>query len=828
MTPVLPDRAFPESTATSPVPPPWPLVFWSSILVVIAASQPMLAGPGARVLRAAACLPALLGLFHARRRPAGRVASAYRVLWMALTALAAGADGGAGAPWNGVLVASLLFGLPARRAVAPWVGSLSPVRLALFLLAGPLTLAAGLASGPVRDTADTAFGSVDRALVTLLASWLLLVSVRSAAEFLRRVIRRASVRSKLVVAFGLFAITPAILVFLYATLSAWMRAGEFRATALEHELEATSVGRRWLERFESRPAPRDGEALAGWVRGDEAFLAARRCGVAVLEGRAGAWTTVASFGAPDSLFRPAAAPLADSGTAVRGLALRAGRLWYAASLLWPGRGDTLALQTLEPVDSTRLNAVARAMRCDVLLAASPTMARGRSSITVSTSRPNTLRHFKAAGGAIDIATDAPPVPIGSDSAAADSIAASAGLVLAGGGGLSGTTSITSPGGMFNAGGSPVCFAWTGSGWRRGTALTLVRTSLRETLGFERVSQGPFTTVMQIALAFFALLFVVVEIVSLVYGSRVAGLITRGTGSLSAAAGAIEKGDFSVRVSVPTQDEFGALAASFNRMAAGLEEGQRAALERGQLRRELELARRIQSRLLPASPPSLDRLDMAATNQMSLQVGGDYYDFVPTAEGRLAICIADVAGKGVAAALLMSSVKAALVSSAAVDNSPAAITTRVNRLLERSIEPGRFVTFFLAVLDPVSLRLEYVNAGHPAPMLLREDGALERLDRGGTILGIDADATFESGTATLRAGDLLAMFTDGVTEAQGEGEELFGDERIEAVLRRERPRPAADVLESLVREVKDYEGVRGQSDDLTAVLVQVFAPGTIDP
>jgi phosphoserine phosphatase RsbU/P len=141
-------------------------------------------------------------------------------------------------------------------------------------------------------------------------------------------------------------------------------------------------------------------------------------------------------------------------------------------------------------------------------------------------------------------------------------------------------------------------------------------------------------------------------------------------------------------------------------------------------------------------------------------------------------------------------------------------------LEQSIEPGRFVTFFLASLDPATLRLDYVNAGHPAPMLLRATGGTERLEVGGLILGIDAAAIFQSGSVTLAPGDLLALFTDGVTEAQGAGEELFGDERIEATLRLNRERRSEEVLNALIAAVKEYEGERGPSDDLTAIVVKV--------
>jgi serine phosphatase RsbU (regulator of sigma subunit) len=467
-----------------------------------------------------------------------------------------------------------------------------------------------------------------------------------------------------------------------------------------------------------------------------------------------------------------------------------------------------------------MNGFARLFRCDPVLFTSRSMSSSKTQITIGDQAPRGMRRITTGGGAIQIDTDSPVGRSSPDSAAADSIAALAAVTMAGGGSYSATTSLHQLRSRFNGGASPPCFVWTGSGWRLGAAILLVRSSFREGIVPSGLGTGPFALVVGIALLLFAALFLLVEAVSLVVGSRVAGLITRGAASLQTAAAAIGRGDFSARVQVPSQDELGELAASFNRMAQGLEEGQRAMLEREQMRRELELARRIQSRLLPPGPPELPRLDVAAVNAMSQQVGGDYYDFVPLPDGRLGLCIADVAGKGVAAALLMSNVKAALISSASVESSPGGITTRVNRLLEQSIEPGRFVTFFFTSLDPATLRLEYVNAGHPAPILLRAGGAVERLTEGGTILGIDAGAAFECGSVTLAPGDLLALFTDGVTEAQGEGGELFGEERIESLLRAAQAGPAAEVLERLLDAVKTYEGERGQSDDLTAILLKV--------
>jgi serine phosphatase RsbU (regulator of sigma subunit) len=767
-------------------------------------------------VRLLACAYLAVALFSLRRRPGGT----FRVLaWCALSFAAAWAAGRSGAPWNPALVLALLVGLSIRRYLAPWVGSRSTVSLALLAVAGLVPLAVGFAFGWGVVVRDTLLVRLDRAAYTLAESWVLLAGARACAELLRRWIRRASVRTKLIVSFGIFAVTPALLAFLYAVLSGWIHAGELRASALERHLELTSGGRGLVERAQRAPAPSGAGALRATIERERPVLEDRRLSAAVLERRGDAWHLAGQFGGPDSLFIPAAAPVADSGGVVRGLALRAGRIWWVETALWAHGRDSLALQTFEPVDSTRLNGFARLFRCDPVLFTSRSMSSSKTQITIGDQVPRGMRRITTGGGAIQIDTDSPVGRASPDSALADSFAVLAAVTMAGGGSYSATTSLRQLHGRFNGGASPPCFVWTGSGWRLSAAVLLVRSSFREGIVLSGLGTGPFPLVVKIVLLLFAGLFLLVEAVSLVVGSRVAGLITRGAASLQAAAASIGRGDFSARVQVPSQDELGELAASFNRMAEGLEEGQRAMLEREQMRRELELARRIQSRLLPPGPPELPRLDVAAVNAMSQQVGGDYYDFVPLPDGRLGLCIADVAGKGVAAALLMSNVKAALVSSASVESAPRGITTRVNRLLEQSIEPGRFVTFFFASLDHATLRMEYVNAGHPAPILLRAGGAVERLTEGGTILGIDAGAAFESGSVTLAPGDLLALFTDGVTEAQGEGDELFGEERIESLLRAGQTRPAAEVLDRLVAAVKTYEGDRGQSDDLTAILVK---------
>jgi len=804
----------PSPHASSPAPSPALLRYGPPALALaLLASIAVPQLPLARLVRIPASALLVVLLFANSGRGGGR----FRVLgWAAAVFALAWAGTGRGSPSLPAFIMAIVFGLFVRKPLAPWMETRSSGWLRLFSVLSFAPLAIGLLTNWGIAPRDTAWIRLDRGIYTLAAAWMVLSARLAVSELLHRWIRRARIRTKLLVAFGIFAVTPALLAFLYVALASWIHGGSLRASAIVRQLEATSGGEGLVRRARAEPPPQSAADLAARLDRERPVLVDRGLAAVALERGPEGWRAAFAYGDPDSLLHGVSRPLSDSGDVVRGLVYRGSRLWWVETAIWP-RSDTLALQTYEPVDTTRMNRLARSLRCDVVLATSPSISTGGNRLQVGDDKP-TRRRISTAGGAITFSTDEPAT--GADSAFVDSVLALGSPATVGGGAYAAARNLRDIQGPANGGATPRCYLWTGSEWRRGAAILLVRSGPTETFQFSGLDLGPFAAAARVALIVFAVLFLSLEIVSLVVGSRVAGFITRGAASLRSAAASIGGGDFSARVQVPSEDELGDLAASFNRMAAGLEEGQRAMMEREQLRRELELARRIQSRLLPPGPPSLPRLDVAARNAMSQQVGGDYYDFIPLENGQVGFCIADVAGKGVAAALLMSSVKTALISSAAVETTPDRLTARVNRLLEQSIEPGGFVTFFLAALDPGTLRLEYVNAGHPAPMLLRAGGELERLERGGVILGIMPDAVYEAGAVTLAPGDLLALFTDGVTEAQGAAEELFGDARIESVLRLHRERSAEDALSALIEAVKEYEGERGPSDDLTAVVVKV--------
>jgi sigma-B regulation protein RsbU (phosphoserine phosphatase) len=228
---------------------------------------------------------------------------------------------------------------------------------------------------------------------------------------------------------------------------------------------------------------------------------------------------------------------------------------------------------------------------------------------------------------------------------------------------------------------------------------------------------------------------------------------------------------------------------------------------------------IQMRLLPAELPQAPGYAIAADWRPARIVGGDYYDVLRFDENTLGFCIADVAGKGMPAALLMSNLQAAVRGLASPSVSPDELCSAINRLLCRSIAGDRFITFFYAVLDIPSGQLRYTNAGHPAPLVIRGDGTHEELGEGGGVLGVFEAGEFCSGEIQLRAADHVVLFTDGLLEAHdGDGEE-FGAKRILEESLSLRHSDASGVLDGIFARVRDFGG-RVFEDDATLLVLAV--------
>jgi sigma-B regulation protein RsbU (phosphoserine phosphatase) len=232
--------------------------------------------------------------------------------------------------------------------------------------------------------------------------------------------------------------------------------------------------------------------------------------------------------------------------------------------------------------------------------------------------------------------------------------------------------------------------------------------------------------------------------------------------------------------------------------------------------ELQRAREIQDSLLPKKIPQLPGFEVASAWQPARAVGGDYFDVLKLGENRLAICIADVSGKGVPAALLMANVQASLRASVRDLDSPERVCSIINGMLCNNIGADRFVTFFCGVLDAGTRSFRYCNAGHPYPILV-SSGAVRTLDQGGAVLGVFPAWTYQNSSVDLSSGDRLLLFTDGITEAEGQQGEEFGMEKVAAFAKAHAANSAAKMNQQLLAEVTEFCGARFQDDATLLVL-----------
>lgn len=239
-----------------------------------------------------------------------------------------------------------------------------------------------------------------------------------------------------------------------------------------------------------------------------------------------------------------------------------------------------------------------------------------------------------------------------------------------------------------------------------------------------------------------------------------------------------------------------------------------------LDRELERAAEIQRRLLPAKAPDVEGFDLSGYNAPCRTVGGDYYDFLRYPDGRIGLFIADVSGKGMPAALLMSSLQARIQVLFQEPGRLAEQVTRLNRITKANCPGDCFITLFTALLNPATGRMEYCNAGHNPPVLIHKNDEVEQLGASGLVVGIMRDATYEEGTCVLEQGDVLLLFSDGLTEASNpDSSEEFGEERLIALLKKERRQPSANLIDSIKAEVSSFTGPAAAADDITIVIAR---------
>ena len=242
------------------------------------------------------------------------------------------------------------------------------------------------------------------------------------------------------------------------------------------------------------------------------------------------------------------------------------------------------------------------------------------------------------------------------------------------------------------------------------------------------------------------------------------------------------------------------------------------VDKRRLDSDLVLAREVMVELLPLTIPSLPGFDIAGSHETSLEVGGDYYEFIPLDDERWGVVIADVVGKGIAAALLVSAIRASIASLVGHELAVRAIMRRANRFFHESVEEGKYVTLFYAVIDVATRHMIYVNAGHVPPVLLRANGGVELLEDGGVPLGLFEAPRYFEGHVALGSGDLLTLYTDGVVETMDTDELQYGVDRLVAKLQQSRDESATEICSGVMHDVRSH-GTAVRQDDRAIVILK---------
>jgi sigma-B regulation protein RsbU (phosphoserine phosphatase) len=323
---------------------------------------------------------------------------------------------------------------------------------------------------------------------------------------------------------------------------------------------------------------------------------------------------------------------------------------------------------------------------------------------------------------------------------------------------------------------------------------------------------------------------IVEIVSVVIGVRLTRTMTGAVHRLYEGTERVIAGDFSHRIEVAGKDQLAELSRSFNQMTDNTQRLLVVAKEKERLQSEIEIAREVQNQLYPRAVPASRTLRLAAVCQPARMVSGDYYDYETMRETQVALAIGDVAGKGISAALLMATLQSSLRTQLqswleASGNgakppavSPARVVSLLNRQLYSYTSSEKFATFCLGIYDEPSGAFTYTNAGHLPPLLVR-GGVPQRLDVNGTVIGAFAFSEYGESRVDMQPGDLLALFTDGITEPENEYGEMFGESRVIDLIVRNRHLKEEKIIELVLTSVRQWTASEELQDDMTILLAR---------
>jgi phosphoserine phosphatase RsbU/P len=662
----------------------------------------------------------------------------------------------------------------------------------------------------------------------------------------RRILWR--LRNRLIVTYVFIGVIPVILLVAMAGFSLFLFAGQFASFVVISELNAQ------LRSVEAVNAAISNELAAGLARGNnptaESLSGLKKRDRAWGHRQVQAWQAAkalplssdipatSSFSYPgffDKNDNEYARALRD-GKPFRQIVSDHGKLYLRVISILPVRSDSLTVVTSEPLDQDLVGKIAASLGEITLYAATvPDHPLGQASPAGE----------KDSGGKMNFSYNAK----GKNGA----------TVTQTSGGQSATADLPP---IFTVGASPepmnfmdqeIPFVtplqavdWnSGATAARGIYLK-VKTRPSKLYGHLFAALGEFAGLVVDALIAVGIFFAVIELIALIIGTRMTRTVTAAVAQLHDATKHVDRGDFSHRIPVQSSDQLADLAISFNSMTASIEKLILEQKEKQRLENELSIAQEVQAQLFPRQVSELESLEVHGFCRPARTVSGDYYDFLTASSHKLILAVGDISGKGISAALLMATIHSAVRAYSmenlpqmrepvavgalsgegrimaawpeGVEVSPGALLSLLNHQLYESTPMEKYATLFLGIYDGRSHHLTYSNGGHLPPILIGKDGAIRRLEVGGTVVGLFDNMTYDEGAIEMHPGEIFLAYSDGVTEPENDFGE-FGEQRLIDLVRENRDLPLPQISQIVTLAVDTWIGDNEQPDDVTLVLAR---------
>jgi len=653
----------------------------------------------------------------------------------------------------------------------------------------------------------------------------LLFSILAFRWLRRRILWR--LRNRLIVTYVFIGVIPAVLLIAMALITLYGFAGQFAIFVVTSEINSqlrrmeavnAAVGNELAARLE-RGDDAAAESLAGLRKRDSAWRRRRMC----------AWYGDKSLSLGDeSKVLPLSLPTFVKAEGLRDITRDNDGLHLRVVTLLPAGSKTLTVVSSEPFDKELVGKIAADMgEITIFVSDLPqenNTGAGDSGAQSNASNPGNNQHGilinEGSGASVHLRQ---AFAVGTVPAAID--------------GMDREVTFPAPLSVLD---------WKTGERARVGALVQVRTRPSVLYAHLFAALGDFVRGVEYILLGIFVFFAIIELVALIIGTRMTRTMTGAVAQLYDATKHVDRGDFSHRIPVKSDDQLAQLSLSFNSMTESIEKLIQEQKEKQRLEGELAIAQEVQAQLFPRQVSELESLEVHGFCRPARTVSGDYYDFLTASSHKLILAVGDISGKGISAALLMATIHSAVraysveslpqmrepvavgaVAGAGrimaawpegIEISPGALLGLLNHQLYESTPPEKYATLFLGIYDGRSHRLTYSNGGHLPPILIAGDGSVRRLEAGGTVVGLFDNMTYDEGAVEMHPGEIFLAYSDGVTEPENEFGE-FGEERLIDLVRENRRLPLVQISQTVTAAVDDWIGDNEQPDDITLVLAR---------